>query len=1111
MYVSRDTSSSWAVRCQRHIWGEKDEGAVDELVCGAPTSAALRTMRAFALALAALLFAPSAADPYPAGVEASISASAVNYLVAQLLPFLSKKIGTISIPDINGGQDGFDYSLSAIQCNSFTFGSGVVGLTPPATLALTLSGIGVSCSANWHFALHSWPHFPSGSGNLDASVSSTSAALSVVMSESNLRPVLACPGATLSIGNIDISFHGDSALDWLLDLFKSLIDNAVKGSLDKAFGPIVQSFVNEDGNAFLATIPIAVPINARAPYNISEARFGFVQAPSINPTCMGIAVQGDVVPKNFTGVPPVPAPATPPFNSSDGLYMVEGRFSAYTLQSAAWTYASARLLQWALPSTALPLGLNSTAAYGLIAPGLAKAYPGAAVSLNLSVGEASPIAIAINPTPAGGILALAVLQLDFVVQGGAAAPQPLVAFSILANTSFSLAVSIVPDPLHPGSLVFSGDLAYLKSALAVGNSTVGPVSVGLLQGLVDITLVRFCAQRHASAPPTLALTQHTMHHLLSPTAASHCSKREWGSGQGLSNARHSRPGLHQCYSPTAGAGLCCVHGRLFLCPIPGPSAAVLSQAEPAKYCRLHVMVYRNLALASAMLQRLLCQCAQCASRALECVGSAWKPRSHCLSRQLASVPVAADEFDVQGTSSAGRIRDSQRNMASHHPRSIPCPSCGGLYFAASLAIHQRTCEDKAARTKHECPFCRGFIPVFDLAYHVEHCAARPLRDNTRVFTPLPPLRVHARPLPLPGSAGGAASASASASSPPYGAARGPCCVCGRVFALERLQVHENACRNINRPRAVFHSAAQRAATCHMDAGGLAGSSGPGDGTFGAPPPLPPRRSRGRSAAPAHRPSTATPRRPPTAPLALASPASPAGGAAGSAHRAPAHRAPRSASSPPTGSSSDDRELRRSDRKTGWRAAHEGFQRMLAQARRQKRAPRQQQQQQPPQQPPQRPASALLSRRAAPTASASAPRPAYTAPRPASAAHAYQPLARGGGATPSSFAPPSPASRAAQGSSSSSSPRRSSFQLQVQQIMQAQDLLQRQLATVTTSGGGGGGAPLSGRSSVSSGSHRGGGAGAPPPRPATASAASRLHPPSPVLTRSAEAGKYTGRS
>ena len=443
-----------------------------------------------AAALALLLLAqPLRAQPYPAGVTAALSDGALNYLVAQLLPSLAQKIGAISIPDIHGSQDGFDYSLTAIKCAGFNFGPSAVTLQPPAALAVALSDIAVACTTDWHFNLHSWPHFPSGSGSADAAVSQTTAALAVAFSASALRPTLRCPSASLSIGKVDISFHGDNALDWLLNLFKSQIEGAIRGALDGAFGPVVAAFINEDGNAFLATIPIAVPIAARAPYNISEARFGFVAAPAATPALFTIAVQGDAVPLGFTGVPPVAAPAIPAFGAGAAARMIEGRFSPYLLTSAAWTYASARLLQWSVPAAAMPLGLNSSAAYALIAPGLPAAFPGDDVSLALSVGEADAVAVGIAPA---GIAAGVVIEFDFLVRNGTQ-----LAFSLLANTSLALGVGVRPDAAHPGSLVFNGTLAYLNTQLALGNSTVGKVSVGLLQGLADLVLVR---GRGASGP-----------------------------------------------------------------------------------------------------------------------------------------------------------------------------------------------------------------------------------------------------------------------------------------------------------------------------------------------------------------------------------------------------------------------------------------------------------------------------------------------------------------------------------------------------------------------------------------------------------------------------------
>ena len=164
--------------------------------------------------------------------------------------------------------------------------------------------------------------------------------------------------------------------------------------------------------------------------------------------------------------------------------MIEGRFSPYTLLSAAWTYIQAALFAWSIPPSEVPLGLNSTQAYALIAPGLQKAFPGGSVGIEIAIQELPSI----NISQQSGIYAQATVPLAFfVTPAGGGQRQP--AFTLEANASFSLGVGVSPNPNSPGSLVFSGTLAYLRAQLSLQNTTVGPVSVLLLEALVDVVLV----------------------------------------------------------------------------------------------------------------------------------------------------------------------------------------------------------------------------------------------------------------------------------------------------------------------------------------------------------------------------------------------------------------------------------------------------------------------------------------------------------------------------------------------------------------------------------------------------------------------------------------------
>ena len=448
---------------------------------------------------------------YPAGVQAAISGYGMNvrcraralvflkrasarphlpplapprgrqYLVQTLVPSLIAKVGTINVPDVNGNQDGFDYSLHSIECHGLAVGGEGVALSPPSTIGVTLSGVTLTCSAGWHFNLHSWPHFPDGSGTADVSVSQGVVSVGAALNASALRPSLLCTAASLAIGRVDITLHG-SALDWLLNLFKSQLEGAIRSALDKSLPPVVAAFVDQDGNAFLGALPIAVPVPARAPYNVSQARFGFVAAPSTAGAYLGLAVQGDVTPLGFAGVPPVAPPALPPPFAGDSGFMVVGRFSPYTLLSAAWTFYSAGLFSWAVPPAGVPLGLNATSAYALIAPGLPKAFPEGTVALGIALSGLPALAIA-----PGGINASAPLNISFLVTpaGGGGAQE---AFTLAVAGAFSLAVAVEPSPSAPGSLVFAGRLQYLAAGVALADTRVGPVAVRLLQGLVDLVL-----------------------------------------------------------------------------------------------------------------------------------------------------------------------------------------------------------------------------------------------------------------------------------------------------------------------------------------------------------------------------------------------------------------------------------------------------------------------------------------------------------------------------------------------------------------------------------------------------------------------------------------------
>jgi hypothetical protein len=365
--------------------------------------------------------------------------------------------------------------VSNIQCQNFQIGSYEVSLTPNYGAAVTLDGITISCSGDWKFRLHSWPHIPEGSGSAAVAISGTNANVGVLVSEQNALPVMTADQVSLNIGSMDITFHG-SLWDWLLDLLKDLLSRSIKNSVSNAFDSAITAVVNVGANAQLAKLKFEMPLKLRAPYNISEARFGLVAAPDFNTTFVGVALQGDVVPIASPGAPPITPPNLPAFDSTSASSYIQMHFSDYTFASAVYTFYQADLLTWPLGADKIPLGFNNTVAYVLIAPGFALQYPTSPVSLFIHVLDMPTFDI--QPT---GITVSVPVGFDFNVpdtNGNIVTP-----FTLGANTSLGLDLSIGPD--SDGQTALLGKLSFLTSDLYVVQSTCGKVSTGLLQDLIN--------------------------------------------------------------------------------------------------------------------------------------------------------------------------------------------------------------------------------------------------------------------------------------------------------------------------------------------------------------------------------------------------------------------------------------------------------------------------------------------------------------------------------------------------------------------------------------------------------------------------------------------------
>ncbi|KAG9412941.1 hypothetical protein AC1031_015957 [Aphanomyces cochlioides] len=114
-------------------------------------------------------------------------------------------------------------------------------------------------------------------------------------------------------------------------------------------------------------------------------------------------------------------------------------------------------------------------------------------------------------------------------------------------------------------------------------------------------------------------------------------------------------------------------------------------------------------------------------------------------------------------------------MSGAAQTSVPCTACHGLFFPASLAIHQKTCFRKYAFVDIACPSCKSLVRSGVYHNHVASCQGPVAAPPSKPREQQPPRE--------PGPIG---------SPEPDG--RIKCQKCKRSFAPDRVEKHQSVCQ-----------------------------------------------------------------------------------------------------------------------------------------------------------------------------------------------------------------------------------------------------------------------------------------------------------------------------
>ncbi len=124
-------------------------------------------------------------------------------------------------------------------------------------------------------------------GSVAISVVQMSANVNVDVTNSSQTLQIGLKGATIAVGAINLTFTGNW-LDWLINILKPFIQNAIKSALETKFPTIIGTLIGTV-NADLMKIPTSIPLE-----KIAYIRIGLTEPPSCVASASGNFVSAQV-------------------------------------------------------------------------------------------------------------------------------------------------------------------------------------------------------------------------------------------------------------------------------------------------------------------------------------------------------------------------------------------------------------------------------------------------------------------------------------------------------------------------------------------------------------------------------------------------------------------------------------------------------------------------------------------------------------------------------------------------------------------------------------------------------------------------------------------------
>ncbi|XP_071176830.1 bactericidal permeability-increasing protein-like [Mytilus edulis] len=430
----------------------------------------MKTMKLYVICVVFIVSLAEAKNP---GLKTRITDAGLTYASQVAIEQLSKTAKGQKIPDQSGRSGDVSYELSNVVIDSFSNPSSSITVTADG-LNWKSDGLGLSITGHFHYKYHGIIPI-SDSGNIDVSVSRVNFNVGISLGvDGTGRPKIASSGCSCGIGSLDVHFHGGAA--WIYNLFKGVVEDALKKQLNGQLCTIIDKAVNTDASQALAKLKVTVDIA-----KMFMLDYRFISKPAFNPGhFLETYHKGEVYWTDSMTEAPFDPPSMPSISSTNKMFYIS--MSDYVFNSLAYEAQIHKMLQYNLTQKDLPAKergfLNTTCVgtpcIGQVIPQIGKKYPNREVAMSMS-SDFSP-----NMSVSNGkvnVLGGGTINM-FTVQGDT--------FLLTLNATMTASVS-----LNIKSEKIYGSISDMKLKLHVVKSNVGQISDTVLNFIANTAIIAF--------------------------------------------------------------------------------------------------------------------------------------------------------------------------------------------------------------------------------------------------------------------------------------------------------------------------------------------------------------------------------------------------------------------------------------------------------------------------------------------------------------------------------------------------------------------------------------------------------------------------------------------